>query len=186
MPLPPTFSRVVAGQVLTIGGRTFEVLFGDGHAPDQLMLYCAIDNIFLSADQVLAKLTPNISVWEVDPEGDPLGLYLRSLRMIASRVHADALVLPGHQLPFQGLHVRCRELADHHEERCRQIVKACRVRLQSVSELVPVLFPRPLDPHQLSFAFSETHAHVNAMVHRGKLAWAGSQDGVMRTHHTVV
>ena len=44
------------------------------------MLYCAADNIFLAADQVLAKITPNISVWAVDPEGDPLGLYLRSLR----------------------------------------------------------------------------------------------------------
>ena len=65
-----------------IGGREFEVLFGDGHAPDQLMLYCASDNIFLPADQVLAKITPNISVWEVDPDGDPLGLYLRSLNMI--------------------------------------------------------------------------------------------------------
>ena len=78
--LPPTFMRLVAGDTLKIGGRSFDVLTGNGHAPEQVMLYCAADNIFLAADQVLAKITPNISVWAVDPEGDPLGLYLRSLK----------------------------------------------------------------------------------------------------------
>ena len=180
-PLPPTFSRVVAEQVLLIGGREFEVLFGDGHAPDQLMLYCASDNIFLPADQVLAKITPNISVWEVDPDGDPLGLYLRSLNMITNRIPAGALVLPGHQLPFRGLHLRCQELVDHHEERCARVAKACRIKPHSVADLVPVLFTRPLDPHQLSFAFSETHAHVNAMLHRGELVWTEAREGMIRT-----
>ncbi len=78
--LPPTFKRLVAGDTLKIGGRSFDVLTGNGHAPEQVMLYCAADNIFLAADQVLAKITPNISVWAVDPDGDPLGLYMRSLR----------------------------------------------------------------------------------------------------------
>jgi glyoxylase-like metal-dependent hydrolase (beta-lactamase superfamily II) len=180
-PLPPTFSRVVVGEILTIGNRAFEVLFGDGHAPDQLMLYCPAANILFSADQVLARITPNISVWEVDPDGDPLGLYLRSLSMITDRVSADALVLPGHQLPFRGLHVRCRELADHHEERCTRIANACRTKPHSVADLVPVLFTRPLDPHKLSFAFSETHAHVNAMLHRAELIWTEAEDDMPRT-----
>jgi glyoxylase-like metal-dependent hydrolase (beta-lactamase superfamily II) len=180
-PLPPTFSRVVDQEVLTIGGRAFEVLFGDGHAPDQIMLYCAADHIFLPADQVLARITPNISVWAVDPNGDPLGLYLRSLRMIAGRIPPDVLVLPGHQLPFQGLHVRCRELANHHEERCARIAQACQREPRSVADLVPVLFTRPLDPHQLSFAFSETHAHVNAMVRRGDLVWTMAQAELTQT-----
>lgn len=181
--LPPTFSRVVAGETLTIGGRAFEVLFGDGHAPDQLMLYCEADDIFFPADQVLARITPNISVWEVDPDGNPLGLYLQSLQMIASRIPAGTLVLPGHELPFRGLHTRCRELADHHEERCARISNACRSRPHSVADLVPILFTRPLDPHQLSFAFSEAHAHVNAMVHRGELMWVNAEGEIA---HAVV
>lgn len=179
-PLPPTFSRLVAGDRLAIGGRVFDVLSGDGHAPEQLMLYCAADNVFLAADQVLAKITPNVSVWAVDPEGDPLGLYLRSLEDITRRIPADALVLPGHQLPFYGLHRRCAELAAHHETRCAMILGACRAEPATVGELVPVLFPRKLDPHQLSFAFSETFAHVNAMVRRGELAWEEEQGGVLR------
>jgi glyoxylase-like metal-dependent hydrolase (beta-lactamase superfamily II) len=178
--LPPTFERLVAGDTLRIGGRSFDVLTGNGHAPEQLMLYCAADNVFLAADQVLAKITPNISVWAVNPKGDPLGRYLRSLAEIKQRIPADALVLPGHQLPFRGLHTRADELIAHHEKRCLMIAQACREAPRSAAELVPVLFTRQLDPHQMSFAFSETLAHVNYMLRRGELVWGDASDGVER------
>ncbi len=178
--LPPTFMRLVAGDTLRIGGRTFDVLTGNGHAAEQVMLYCAADNIFLAADQVLAKITPNISVWAVDPDGDPLGLYMRSLGELKARIPADALVLPGHQLPFRGLHTRSDELIAHHRMRCDAIAEACRKEPRSAAELVPVLFSRELDPHQMSFAFSEVQAHVNYMLRRGELAWIGGADGIER------
>ncbi len=179
-PLPPTFMRLVAGDTLQIGGRTFDVLTGNGHAAEQVMLYCATDNIFLAADQVLAKITPNISVWAVDPDGDPLGLYIRSLGELKARIPADALVLPGHQLPFYGLHTRGDELIAHHRLRCDAIAEACRNAPRSAAELVPVLFSRELDPHQMSFAFSEAQAHVNYMLRRGELKWAEGADGIER------
>ena len=178
--LPPTFRRIVAGDRLDIGGRAFDVLTGNGHAPEQAMLYCAADNFFLAADQVLAKITPNISVWAVDPEGDPLGLYIRSLGEIKMQIPADALVLPGHQLPFQGLHIRSDQLIAHHEARCAAIAEACRAQPRSAAELVPVLFHIDLDPHQMSFAFSEVQAHVNYMLRRGELEWVEASDGVER------
>jgi glyoxylase-like metal-dependent hydrolase (beta-lactamase superfamily II) len=178
--LPPTFMRLVAGDTLKIGGRSFDVLTGNGHAPEQVMLYCGADNIFLAADQVLAKITPNISVWAVDPEGDPLGLYIRSLTELRTDIPADALVLPGHQLPFYGLHARSRELIAHHESRCAIIAEACRTAPRSAAELVPVLFSRELDPHQMSFAFSEVQAHVNYMLRKGELAWVEGSDDVER------
>lgn len=177
-PLPPTFMRLVAGDTLKIGGRRFEVLSGDGHAPEQIMLWCPDEKLFLAADQVIEKITPNVSVWAVDPMGDPLGLYLRSLYGLCADLPEDALVMPGHRLPFVGLHERCRELADHHAERCRTIEQACAGVTHSVADLVPVLFPRPLDPHQLSFAFSEVHAHVNYMLRRGELVHAEDRGGV--------
>jgi glyoxylase-like metal-dependent hydrolase (beta-lactamase superfamily II) len=165
---------------LQIGGRSFDVLTGNGHAPEQVMLYCAADKVFLAADQVLAKITPNISVWAVDPEGDPLGLYIRSLNELRTQIPADALVLPGHQLPFYGLHTRSKELIAHHEVRCAAIAQACRAAPRSAAELVPVLFSRALDPHQMSFAFSEVQAHVNYMLRRGELAWVEGSDDVER------
>ncbi|MEI2733653.1 MAG: MBL fold metallo-hydrolase [Rhodoblastus sp.] len=176
--LPPTFQRIVAGDRLQIGGRTFEVITGDGHAPEQAMLWCAEEKIFLAADQVLAKISPNVSVWAVDPDGDPLGLYLRSLRSLHA-LPEDALVLPGHQLPFYGLHKRADELAAHHESRCALISDAARDRLHCSADFVPVLFKRALDPHQMSFAFSEALAHVNYMLGQGRLAW-DAPDGIVR------
>jgi glyoxylase-like metal-dependent hydrolase (beta-lactamase superfamily II) len=178
--LPPTFMRLVAGDTLAIGGRTFDVLTGNGHAPEQVMLYCRADKVFLAADQVLAKITPNISVWAVDPQGDPLGLYMRSLNELRAQIAPDALVLPGHQLPFLGLHTRSNELIAHHEARCAAIATACRTAPRSAAELVPVLFSRELDPHQMSFAFSEVQAHVNYMLRRGELAWLEGSDDVER------
>lgn len=170
-PLPLTFRRLVAGVDLVLGSRRFEVLSGEGHAPEQIMLYSAEDQLLLAADQVIAKISPNISVWAVEPDGDPLGLFLRSLATLEQDLPQDTLVLPGHQLPFRGLHERCRDLAAHHTERCGLIAKACQTTRRTVTDLVPILFPRDLDPHQLSFAFSEAHAHVNYMVARGMAVW---------------
>ena len=178
--LPPTFERLVAGDTLNLGGRTFSVLTGDGHAPEQVMLYCAAERLLLAADQVLAKISPNVSVWAVDPHGDPLGLYLRSLTSLKARLAADTLVLPGHQLPFYGLHLRSDELMRHHEQRCAAIIAACRSRPRSAAELVPVIFHQALDAHQMSFAFSEVLAHVNYLLREGILAWAKERDGVAR------
>ncbi len=126
VPLPPVFQRIVAGERLTIGGRVFEVITGDGHAPEQAMLYCAEDNLFFAADQVLERISPNVSVWAADPHGDPLGLYLRSLADLQERLPADVLVLPGHHRPFTGLHARASELAAHHAQRCAAIQDAAR------------------------------------------------------------
>lgn len=170
-PLPLSFRRLVPGDTLRLGGRCFDVLSGDGHAPEQIMLHCASERVLLAADQVIAGISPNISVWAVEPDGDPLGLYLRSLAALEAEIPGHALVLSGHQLPFFGLHRRCRELAAHHARRCAMIADACRRTPHSVAELVPVLFRRPLDPHQHGFAFSETHAHVNYLVNRGEAHW---------------
>ena len=178
--LEPTFRRILAGDTLSVGGRSYRLLSGEGHAPEQIMLLSDADRLFLAADQVLAKITPNVSVWAVDPDGDPLAQYLTSLRALKDRVRPDVLVLPGHQLPFHGLHTRVDELIAHHDLRCDMILSACKGAPHSAAELVPVLFPKALDPHQMSFAFSETQAHINYLIGRGTLAAALSADGIER------
>jgi glyoxylase-like metal-dependent hydrolase (beta-lactamase superfamily II) len=179
--LPPTYHRVVAGDVLRIGGRDFDALTGGGHSPEQIMLVCRADKLFLSADQVLAKISPNISVSAVDPEGDPLGQYLRSLNALGVGIDADVLVLPGHNLPFRGLHARIAGLIAHHHSRCDRIMQACRTEPRSAAELVPFVFTRRLDPHQMGFAFGEVLAHVNYLLRRGKLKRVSTADGIQRT-----
>jgi glyoxylase-like metal-dependent hydrolase (beta-lactamase superfamily II) len=178
--LPGAFLRLLSGDTLVIGKRRFRVFTGDGHAPEQVMLYCEEDRLFFSADQVIARISPNVSVWPNEPDGDPLGHFLRTARRIRENLPDDVLVLPGHQLPFFGLHARCDELIEHHDRRCDLIREAAGTRLMTVNELVPVVFPRELDIHQFGFAFSETLAHVNRMLRRSELTKSIGPDGVVR------
>jgi glyoxylase-like metal-dependent hydrolase (beta-lactamase superfamily II) len=176
--LPPVYRRRVAGDSLKIGGRVFEVLTGAGHAPEQAMLLCRADGLFFADDQVLARISPNVSVWPIEPTADPLAAYLGSLSEVRE-LPGDLLVLAAHHLPFYGLHRRIDELARHHAQRCADIAATCSEPL-SVAALLPVLFPRALDPHQTGFAFGEVLAHVSYMIRRGELTCVVGTDQVRR------
>ena len=166
--LPPSYRRISHGDEISIGTRRFKVITGGGHALDQVMLYCAADKLFLSADQVLSKISPNVSVWAVEPDQNSLGEYLASLASLTTTLPYDVIVLPGHGVPFYGLKTRIKQLADHHEERCRLIAEACREAPQTSKELVPVVFHKHvLDVHQMGFAAGELIAHVNYMLVEG-------------------
>lgn len=177
--LPPSFRRIAAGDVVTIGGRRFEVLTGGGHAPELVMLLCREDGLFFPADQVLARISPNVSVWPQEPASDPLGDFLNTLSELRDGVPEDVLVLPAHNLPFRNLHARLDELTHHHEERCQAIADACAAPLLP-AEIVPRLFQRKLDAHQTSFAFGETLAHVNYMLRCGRMRAEPGPDGRRR------
>jgi glyoxylase-like metal-dependent hydrolase (beta-lactamase superfamily II) len=182
--LPPAYHRISHGDEVVIGTRRFKVITGGGHALDQVMLYCAADKLFLSADQVLSKISPNVSVWAVEPEQNSLGEYLASLASLTTTLPYDVMVLPGHGVPFYGLKTRIKQLADHHEDRCRLIAEACREVPQTSRELVPVVFNKyPLDVHQMGFASGELIAHVNYMLNEGRLT-SEVTDGVLRFRTT--
>ena len=82
------------------------------------MLHRADERLFFAADQVIARISPNVSVHAMEPDLDALGIYLRSLSGLRDAVAEDVLVLPGHGLPFYGLHQRIAELIEHHAQRC--------------------------------------------------------------------
>ncbi len=168
--LPASYQRISHGDEISIGTRRFRVITGGGHALDQVMLYCAADKLFLSADQVLSKISPNVSVWAVEPGQNSLGEYLASLASLTTTLPYDVLVLPGHGVPFYGLKTRIKQLADHHEERCGLIAEACRQSPKTSAQLVPVVFHKHvLDVHQMGFAAGELIAHVNYMLNEGRL-----------------
>ncbi len=183
--LPPAYKRISHGEEIEIGSRRFKVITGGGHALDQVMLYCAAEKLFLSADQVLSKISPNVSVWAVEPDQNSLGEYLASLASLTTTLPYDALVLPGHGIPFYGLKTRIKQLADHHEERCQMIADACRQAPKTSAELVPIVFHKHvLDAHQTGFAAGELIAHVNYMLVEGRLSASEQPDGVLRFNAT--
>lgn len=169
--LPLTFVQIKDGDRLTLGGRCFHVLTGEGHCAEQVMLHLPEQNLILAADQVIEKISPNVSISVFEPHGDPLGQYIESLDRLVATIPADALVLSGHRQPFHGLHARCRELAAHHRQRFDTILGACASGPRSTADLVPLMFRPGLSPHELSFAFTEALAHMNHLAQRGDLIW---------------
>jgi len=175
--VPASYHRIKHGDTLAVGGRDFRVLTGGGHALEQAMLYRPSEKLFFAADQVIARISPNVSVHPMEPDLDALGIYLRSLADIKATVAPDVLVLPGHGLPFYGLHERIDALMAHHAARCAEIAAACRETPLPVARILPHIFPRALDAHQTGFAFGEVLAHVNHMLAQARLRLeAGSSE----------
>lgn len=179
--VPASFQRLRNGMTIDIGGRQWNVIVGEGHAPELACLYCAETGVLIAGDQVLPKISPNISVQAHEPDDDPLARYLASLAKLREAVPAETLVLPSHNLPFFGLHARIASLAAHHRARCDEVLAAC-VEPKTAMQLVPLLFRRALDPHQLGFALGEALAHLNHLMYEGALCRELDEDGIYRFH----
>jgi glyoxylase-like metal-dependent hydrolase (beta-lactamase superfamily II) len=177
--VPASFERLADGQVIEIGGREWRVIVGEGHSPELACLYCAETGVLISGDQVLPKISPNVSVHAHEPDSDPLSRFLRSLEKLRGAVPPEAFVLPSHNLPFFGLQARIDALAAHHRARCAEIISACNCP-QSAMQLLPVLFRRHLDRHQMAFALGEAVAHLHYLTERGALVRLHGADGVNR------
>jgi glyoxylase-like metal-dependent hydrolase (beta-lactamase superfamily II) len=177
--VPASFQRLADGMVIEIGGREWRVIVGEGHAPELACLYCAETGVLISGDQVLPRISPNISVQAHEPDGDPLARYLASLAKLRKAVPAETLTLPSHNLPFFGLHTRIETLAAHHRARCGEVIAACGVP-ESALDMVKVLFRRALDRHQMGFALGEALAHLNFLMYEGALDRIHGEDGVDR------
>jgi glyoxylase-like metal-dependent hydrolase (beta-lactamase superfamily II) len=117
-------------------------------------------------------------VWSIDPEGDPLRLFLESVARYRE-LPADVLVLPSHGKPFRGAHARVAQLEKHHEDRFAELLKALDAP-RSAGEVLGVLFRRPLDAHQTFFAMGEAIAHLHYLYYAGRVTRRLGPDGVMR------
>jgi glyoxylase-like metal-dependent hydrolase (beta-lactamase superfamily II) len=167
--LPDSYQRLSDGQKLRIGAHEWEVVAGNGHSPEHSCLYCAELKLLISGDQVLPKISSNVSVYPIEPDANPMADWLASLDRLQARVPDDVLVLPAHNDCFHGLHVRLAHLRDgQHEalDRLRELL----AEPKRVIDVFPALFRRPIaesDASQLGLATGEAIACLNYLVHRG-------------------
>ena len=180
--VPTSFRRVSEGDEIAIGlhghKRLFRIIVGFGHAPEHASLFCEEDRLLISGDMVLPRISTNVSVFEIEPEGDPLPRYLRSLDRYLM-LPADTLVLPSHGKPFFGLHRRVVQQHEHHQARLDEVLAACATP-STAADIVPVMFKRELDLHQMTFALGEALAHLHALWHAGSVQRMRSDDGFFR------
>lgn len=177
--MPPIgIRRIVEGELIEVGDHHWQVIIGTGHSPEHACLYCEDLNVLISGDQILPRISPNISIWPQEPNGDPLSQFLASLKRF-EHLPQDVLVLPSHDYPFKGLHHRLSELAHHHDERLDETFALCEKPV-SAYEVLKGLFTRELDSHQIFFAIGESLAHLHHLVAQGRLRRYDDMDGVSR------
>jgi len=176
--VPDAYTRLQDDQLVAIGEVKWRVITGFGHSPEHASLYSEELNVLISGDMVLPRISTNVSVFAVEPEGNPLQHYLDSLDKF-SDLPQDVLVLPSHGKPFRGLHTRIDQLREHHVARLAEVQEACRAPV-SAMDIVPIMFRRPLDAHQLSFALGEALAHLHKLWNDGMLKRVTGADGVFR------
>jgi glyoxylase-like metal-dependent hydrolase (beta-lactamase superfamily II) len=142
-------------------------VIGSGHSPEHACLYCPELKVFVSGDQVLPKITSNVSVYPTEPDADPLADWLDSLARLKTVVPDDVLVLPSHNSPFRGLHERCDVLIQSHVDGLTRLEGLLAAPRRAI-DVFPALFSRPITPGVLFMATGETIAHLNHLARRGR------------------
>ncbi len=172
---PLGYRRITDGDALSIGGRDWRVVTGNGHSPDHACLLDESARVLIAGDQVLPRISSNVSLSAGEPEGDPLGDWLASLAKLR-RLDDDLLVLPGHGDPFHGLHARLDALATEHRERL-DALHAHLAEPRCAVDCFAVLFRRPIDAQVIGMATGEALAHLRRLEIEGA-AVREDRDGV--------
>ena len=174
-PVPVSFTRLRDDDSVSIGGREWRVLVGCGHSPEHVCLIDEGSGVMIAGDQVLPRITSNISLSLSEPEGDPLGDWLASIEKLRT-LPDHLLVLPSHGEPFTGLHARLDALAKGH----RDLLDALHTHLAEPRRAVDcfgVLFGRKVDDNILGLATGEAMAHLRHLELQGR-AERHIRDGV--------
>jgi glyoxylase-like metal-dependent hydrolase (beta-lactamase superfamily II) len=179
--MPDSFRRLQDGETLRIGQHDWYVVVGTGHSPEHACLWSSEHKLLISGDQVLPRISSNVSVHPMEPDSDPMSGWYDSLSKIAGCVPDDVLVLPSHNECFRGLHARLAELREGQDaalERLRAILARGQRR---VVDVFPALFRRPIvdtDASLLGLATGEAQACLNYLLRRGEISLKVDATGV--------
>lgn len=176
--VPTSYRRLQDGKSIRIGNSDWQIFTGFGHSPEHVSLFNQERNVLISGDMVLPRISTNVSVFAAEPEANPVQQYLDSLEYYFS-LPQDVLVLPSHGKPFNGLHIRVQQLKTHHQDRLQEVLDAC-VTPHSAFDILPIMFKRELDAHQLTFAMGEALAHLHKLWFDGVLQRTLGGDDVYR------
>jgi glyoxylase-like metal-dependent hydrolase (beta-lactamase superfamily II) len=179
--LPDSFHRLSDGQLIRIGDHDWRVIVGRGHSPEHACLVCDTLGVLISGDQVLPRISSNVSVFPTEPDADPLGDWMASIEQLRAALDDHLLVLPAHGEPFIGLHARLDRLASGHERGLERLRRSLAEPKRAI-DVFGALFARPIDGSSelLGMATGESLAHLNRLIARGEAIGALGPDGVRR------
>ncbi|HEV7912369.1 MAG TPA: MBL fold metallo-hydrolase [Albitalea sp.] len=178
--LPDSYRRLSDGEELRIGKRRWRVIVGNGHSPEHACLHCPELKLLISGDQVLPRISSNVSVHPIEPDADPMADWLASLDKLKRQVPDDVLVLPSHNDCFRGLHLRIDSLRrgqDQALERLRRSLKQPRRAIDVFGSLFARAIPET-DVALLGMATGESIACLNHLLRRDEAVREDDDDGV--------
>ena len=175
-PMPLGYTRIKQGDVISMGGREWDVHIGHGHAPEQATFWSKDDHLVLSGDQILPSISPNIGVYATEPMADPIGDWLESCERLARLAREDHLVLGGHKLPFTGLPTRMRQLIDNHHGALARLLGFLDTP-KAAGDCFAPLFKRSIGDAEYGLALVEAVAHVSHLYQTGLATRAKRSDG---------
>jgi glyoxylase-like metal-dependent hydrolase (beta-lactamase superfamily II) len=187
-PLPDSYRRLHDGEELRIGAHTWRVVVGSGHSPEHACLYCPDLKVLISGDQILPRISSNVSVHPTEPDADPMSNWLDSLDKLKREVPDDVLVLPAHNECFRGLHLRIAALARGQDKALVRLRRSLSEPKRAV-DVFGALFGRPInagDVPLLGMATGESVACLNYLMHRGEVRRTVDADGLAWYQSTVV
>ncbi|APG63586.1 hypothetical protein LPB140_04705 [Sphingorhabdus lutea] len=168
-PLPLGHVRLFDEQLLTIGHRKWRILTGGGHTPEHSCLYDEDNKIIIAGDQILPRITSNVSMMASEPEANPLAEWLESIEKFKLRMHDDTLVLPAHGEPFHGVQQRLDYLAKGHYDRLDKLEAALKQRPHRAVDCFGILFDRDIDDSVYGLATGEAMAHLQYLEKSGRI-----------------
>lgn len=176
-PVPAAFYELIDGETVELGYRKWQVFVGGGHSPAAATLYDEAGGLILSGDQVLPDISPFVGVDDFDPDGDPVGDYLKYLERMRA-LPEDALVLPGHGAPFRNMPRRAKALQAIHIDRLERALAASKQPITAM-DILPFLFRGDTNGHMRSLFTVIAVAHLNYLVRRGVMERTTRGDGVL-------
>lgn len=182
-PLPRSYVRIKDGDLIDMGAHQWRVVTGSGHSPEHACLWNDRAGVLVSGDQVLPRISSNVSVNITEPDADPLGEWLASIDKLLATIPPDVVTCPAHGEPFKGLHVRLIALRDEHRMRLYRLAEAAAEAPLRAVDTFPMLFNRPIGDHNRGLATGEALAHLRRLEVEGRVR-GEERDGV-RWYHGV-
>jgi glyoxylase-like metal-dependent hydrolase (beta-lactamase superfamily II) len=175
--LPMGHHRLEEGKNVRVGKRIWQVITGGGHTPEHSCLVDHHNGVIIAGDQILPRITSNVSMRDNEPDADPLGEWLHSIAKFREALPPDMLVLPAHGEPFHGVHARLDKLASGHHERLDRLETAIREKPMRTVDSFGILFDREIGDEVYGMATGEAMAHMKHLEMTGR-ATLSIDDGV--------
>jgi glyoxylase-like metal-dependent hydrolase (beta-lactamase superfamily II) len=174
--LPLGYSRIADGGAIRMGGRTWDIRCGDGHAPEHATFWCREEALVIGGDQLLPSISANLGVYATEPDADPVSDWIESTHRFLPFATEEQLVLPGHKTPFTGLPLRLRQMIENHEGALSRLEDAL-ARPRTAVECFPALYQRPIGEAEYGLALVEAVAHLNHLLQAGRATRSPREDG---------